>query len=111
MSSHNGRGANPPALLHMRANPVGILRGSCGSYTELIPADDAFDSRTAGTLRPVLRPRDDCDCDGVLLHELATMSREREDDAPKRDIKTARIGTAPLGEMPAPSLDDMPLLL
>ena len=43
ISFHIGRGANPPALPHIRANPLGISDGDWGVYillTSLVDADD-----------------------------------------------------------------------
>jgi len=107
MSSHTGRGANPPALLHIRAKPVGMLLGSWGLYIELMPREDACDSSTVGTLRPTLLLELPLvfvgdSCDGEMFHELATMFSERDVEAPMCDMNIAT-GTAML-------VDNLPTL-
>lgn len=113
MSSHTGRGANPPALLHIRAKPVGMLLGSWGLYVELMPREDACDSSTVGTLRPTLLLELPMilvgdSCDGEMFHELATIFSERDVEASMCDMSIAT-GTAMLFDN-LPSLFFCPLV-
>ena len=55
--------------------------GFLGEYTALMPLDDAIDSRMVGTLRP-WPAAEESGWDGIeAAHELATMCRDRDDDA------------------------------
>jgi hypothetical protein len=101
--SHNGLGANPPALAHIRINPGGIDLGSWAMYIPLMSRSSAMDNCnegtinltdvTVGTLSTVSICRGDVRANDAIGRALITVLNENGSDGITEDANTVNVRT------------------